>query len=106
MDPIVDVEISGPSAQWLADFAGRLVEDRLAAGGTVAPGLRSRYRWDGKVQDEPEALLTLHTRAALVPALIERTDAEHPYDVPGFRYRELHASPRYHQWVIESTAEP
>lgn len=106
MEPIVDVDITGPNADWLAEFAGRLVEDRLAACGSVTAGLRSLYRWEGKVQDEPEALLSLHTRASLVPALIERTDQEHPYDLPGFRYRELDASPRYHQWVLDSTNPP
>ena len=74
--------------------------------GSVSTGLRSLYRWDGAVQDEPEAIVTLHTRASLVPALIERTDRDHPYDVPGFRYKTLHASPAYHQWVLDSTNEP
>lgn len=106
MEPIVDVHITGPSAEWLADYTRKLVEDRLAACGSVTPGLRSLYRWDGKVQDEPEALVVLHTRRSLVPALIERTNTEHPYDVPGFRYNALEASPAYHQWVLDSTTPP
>ena len=103
MEPIVDVEITGPDAEWLAAYAKALVEEGLAASGNVVPGLRSLYRWEGEVQDESEALLVLHTRAALVPALIERTDDEHPYLVPGFRYRTVSAAPAYHQWVLDST---
>jgi periplasmic divalent cation tolerance protein len=103
VEPIVDVHITGPDAGWLAGFARRLVEDRLAACGSVTPGLRSLYRWEGAIQDEPEALLVLHTREALVPTLIERTDTEHPYELPGFRWLPLRASPRYHQWVLDGT---
>jgi periplasmic divalent cation tolerance protein len=106
VDPIVDVHITGPNTEWLTEFTRRLVSERLAACGTVTPGLRSLYRWKGEVQDEPEALVTLHTRASLVPALIERTDAEHPYELPGFRYISLQASARYHQWVLDSTQPP
>lgn len=103
MEPIVDVEITAPDAVWLTAFTRRLVEDGLAASGNVIAGVRSIYRWQGAVEDEPEALVRLHTRASLVPALRDRTDAEHPYDVPGFRVTAVEASPAYHQWVLDQT---
>ena len=103
MEEIVDVDITGPDAAWLAEFTRRLVDDRLVACGNVSPGLRSIYRWDGAVQDEPEARVALHTRRSLVPEIVERTAELHPYDVPGFRFRPVRASPAYQQWVIEST---
>jgi periplasmic divalent cation tolerance protein len=106
VEPIVDVHITGPDPEWLAAFTRRLVEDRLAACGSITPGLRSIYRWKGDISDEDEAVVVLHTRASLVPALIERTDAEHPYEVPGFRYGQLAASPAYHAWVLDCTDEP
>jgi periplasmic divalent cation tolerance protein len=109
VEAIVAIEITGPvldpaGEEWLAPFLRRLVEDRLVAcGSMMTAGVRSIYRWEGEVNDEPELLVTLHTREALVPAVLERTDAEHPYDVPGFRYHPLQASPAYHRWVIDST---
>jgi periplasmic divalent cation tolerance protein len=78
----VEVIITADNADWLADFTRRLVEDCLAAcGHNIAP-IRSNYRWEGAVQDEAEARVALHTRTSLVPAIIGRTNAEHPCEVP------------------------
>ncbi len=53
-----------------------------AACGNVVPAIRSIYRWEGKIQDEPEALLVLKTERRLVPALKARLPELHPYQVP------------------------
>ena len=79
---ICEVVITAADADWLAAFTRRLVEDRLAACGHQIAAIRSIYRWDGAVQDEPEARVALHTRTDLVDAIVARVNAEHPYDVP------------------------
>jgi periplasmic divalent cation tolerance protein len=38
-----------------------LVADRLVACGTLVPGARSLYRWDGKVTEEAEVVVLLKT---------------------------------------------
>src|SRR5690606_11265723 len=81
-DQIVDVTITADDPEWLAGFARSLVADRLAACGNIIPGVRSIFRWQGEIDDEAETLLVLHTRASLVPRIIERADAEHTYDTP------------------------
>jgi len=77
-----EVIITADNADWLVAFTRRLVEDRLAACGQNITAIRSIYRWEGAVQDDAEARVALHTRCVLVPAIIERTNTEHPYDVP------------------------
>ena len=78
----VEVVITAESAEWLADFTHQLVEDRLVAcGHNIAP-IRAIYRWEGKVYDETQARVGLHTRASLVPEIIARTDRDHADDVP------------------------
>lgn len=104
MDEITDVTITGPDADWLAAFTRRLVEDRLAACGNVIPAVRSIYLWDGKTQETPEALVILHTRKSLVGRIIERADAEHPYDTPQvLALPVLDAHPGYRNWLLEAT---
>jgi periplasmic divalent cation tolerance protein len=76
------VLVTTPSADQAAALARALVEERLAACGNVIPGLRSIYRWEGQVQDEPEALLVLKTTRSRFEALRERVLALHPYEVP------------------------
>ncbi len=76
------VLVTAPSAEKAAELARALVEERLAACGNVVPGLRSVYRWEGRVQDDAEALLLLKTTRARFRALRDRVLALHPYDVP------------------------
>jgi periplasmic divalent cation tolerance protein len=76
------VLVTTPTAERAADLARTLVEERLAACGNVIPGMRSIYRWQGKVEHEPEALLVLKTTRARFDALRDRVLALHPYDVP------------------------
>ena len=102
-----EVVVTGPDADWLAGFTRTLVEERLAACGHNLSGVRSIYRWDGAVQDEPEARVALHTRRSLVPAIVERTTELHPYDVPCVIALPLVAgSPAYLRWIAEETLTP
>jgi periplasmic divalent cation tolerance protein len=82
-----------------------LLERRLVACGTLLPGSRSLYRWNGKVADEEEVVVLLKTRAGRLDAL-EASFAElHPYNVP-----ELLALPvaagldKYLGWIDEETS--
>lgn len=82
MTDAIVVLVTAPSAEVAAALARTLVEEGLAACGNVVPGLRSIYRWEGKVQDEPEALLLLKSRAEAFDRLAARIVELHPYDVP------------------------
>jgi periplasmic divalent cation tolerance protein len=59
-----------------------LVEERLAACGTILPGARSIYAWEGSVEDASEVVVVLKTSAAAWPALEARLREVHPYEVP------------------------
>jgi periplasmic divalent cation tolerance protein len=59
-----------------------LLDRRLIACGTLLPGARSLYRWQGKVADEREVVLLLKTRSARLEALQEAFRELHPYKVP------------------------
>ncbi|HEU6449927.1 MAG TPA: divalent-cation tolerance protein CutA [Gemmatimonadaceae bacterium] len=82
-----------------------LLERRLIACGTLLPGSRSIYRWNGKVADEEEVVVLLKTRAARLEALEESFAELHPYNVP-----ELLAVPvaaglsKYLGWIADETS--
>jgi periplasmic divalent cation tolerance protein len=104
-DDICELVITGPNADWLAEFTRQLVDDRLAACGQLIPGIRSIYWWQGSVQDDPEARVALHTRRSLVPAILERAERDHPYDVPCvIALPVTAASPGYARWVLDETS--
>jgi periplasmic divalent cation tolerance protein len=102
-DEICDVDITAPDAEWLIAFTRRLVDDGLAASGNIVRDVRTIYRWQGEVRDTFEARVTLHTRRSLVPGIVQRVAAEHPYDVPGVRVTAVEASASYVRWVLDST---
>lgn len=102
---IVSVSITGPDAEWLAEHAHLLVSERLAACGNIIPAVRSIYRWEDRVEDDTEGYLVLHTQAARVEAIIERTNQRHPYDTVQILATEVTMTdPAYRQWVLDETA--
>jgi periplasmic divalent cation tolerance protein len=107
MTGICEVVVTADDAKWLTGFTKRLVEDRLAACGHHITAIRSVYRWHGVVHEEPEARVALHTRAALVPSIIERAGRDHPYNVPCVIAMPVVAgNSEYVQWVLDETADP
>jgi periplasmic divalent cation tolerance protein len=100
-----EVVVTASDAEWLAGFTRTLVEERLAACGHVVDPIRSIYRWQGAVHDEREARVALHTRRALVDAIVARAGALHPYDVPCVIALPLVAgNPAYLQWLATETS--
>ena len=104
-EPVCEIVITGDDEAWLRQFTRSLVEDRLAACGQLTSPIRSIYRWDNAVQDDTEVRVALHTRRSLVPAIIERTRAEHPYEVPCVLVLPVeNGNPDYLAWVVASTS--
>ncbi|WP_219418885.1 divalent-cation tolerance protein CutA [Pseudonocardia nigra] len=103
----VEVVITAESAEWLADFTRKLVEDRLVACGHNITQIRAIYRWEGEVYDETQARVGLHTRAALVPEIVARADREHSDDVPCVIALPISGGHRtYLKWVYQETLDP
>lgn len=82
-----------------------LLERRLIACGTLVPGARSMYRWEGKIADEKEILLLLKTRSARVEALQEAFRELHPYRVPELLAMSVDTGlEKYLEWINTETS--
>ncbi len=98
------VLVTTPTPERAAEIARAVVEERLAACGNVLAGVRSVYRWEGKVQDDQEALLVLKTTRARLEALRARVLALHPYQVPEVIALGVEAgSAPYLAWISAET---
>ncbi len=90
-----------------ATIAHALVTERLAACGNILPRVRSIYRWQGKIEDEPEVMLLIKTTEDRIPTLIDRVNQLHSYDVPEIIALPItQGSESYLNWVIQNTSEP
>jgi periplasmic divalent cation tolerance protein len=106
-DALVEVVVTAEDADWLAAFTRSLVEDRLAACGHVQPGVRGVYRWAGRLHDDAQARVGLHTRASLVAAIVARASTDHPDDVPCvLALPVVGGHPDYLAWVLAETRAP
>jgi periplasmic divalent cation tolerance protein len=86
------------------ELARRLVEERWAACGNVAP-VRSVYRWQGRIHAELEFTLALKTSSERAPGAERRLRELHPYETPAIlRLAVLAANPEYAAWVSECVA--
>ncbi len=103
--PVVVVFSTFPSPDKAAEVARVLVDERLAACANLAPGVRSIYRWEGKLCDDTETLAIIKTTHTRLDALIARLTALHPYDVPEVLALPVTAgSAPYLNWVANETA--
>lgn len=86
-------------------FVRSLLDRRLIACGTLVPGARSIYRWQGKIADESEVVVLLKTRSARVDALREAFGDLHPYKVPEFLALSVDSGlAKYLEWINGETS--
>jgi periplasmic divalent cation tolerance protein len=104
MADALELHITAPNTDVAAKLAHALVEERLCACVNIVPGVRSVYRYDDKIWDEPEVLCVAKTRPALFERVCERVMELHPYDVPEIlAFNVDDGSPAYLLWLREST---
>lgn len=87
-------------------FAARaLVEERLAACAHVQSGVTSVYRWEGQMQQEEEAVLTLKTGTQRLEPAMARIKALHSYTLPCIvAFPLTQGFTPYFDWVKAETA--
>jgi periplasmic divalent cation tolerance protein len=78
----------------------QMVEEHLIACGTIFPGARSIYVWQGNIEDTTEAVAILKTSADQAAQAQARLLALHPYDTAECVIVTPEAvAPRYQAWV-------
>jgi periplasmic divalent cation tolerance protein len=98
------VFVTAPDEQNAAAIGRALVEEHLAACANLLGPIRSIYRWEGAVEDAPEHLIVIKTRASLFAQLQARVRQLHPYQVPEIvALRIQDGLPQYLRWIGEST---
>ncbi len=103
-EPICLAYCTCPSQESAEKIAEALVAEHLAACVSIAPGLRSVYRWNDQVARDHEVLMLIKTTATRLPDLTARIAALHPYEVPELIAHPItHGHEPYLEWVRTCT---
>lgn len=82
------------------ELARRIIEDSLAACVNLLPGIKSIYRWEGRICTDDEVLLVIKLAERQVPKLIDRIREWHSYDCPECVVLPVETgNPAYIDWV-------
>ena len=104
MTPVLVLTTVGASFD-VTPLAHELVSSRLAACVNVLDGVRSIYRWQGKVEDDGEKLLIIKTVDERIDELRDAIFASHPYEVPEFVVLPISSiEGPYRQWLLGSVS--
>ena len=89
-----------PSLEQAQTIARQLVENRLAACVQIQQGVNSIYRWDGKICEENEVLLSAKTSRVLWEEIRGFIQNNHPYDLPEIMaFTPADYEQQYGQWI-------
>ncbi len=105
MTDVIVVLVTAPNEAEAEKIAKTITDERLAGCVNIIRGIRSIYRWQGKIEDEAEVLMVVKSRGILFPKLRRRVKELHSYTVP-----EILALPvadgldEYLAWLQEETA--
>ena len=96
--------ITTGSAEEADRIARILVEERLAACANLIDGMRSIYRWQGKVEEAVETVMIAKTREDLLQSLTDRVRALHSYECPCVVGLPVPGgNPDYLEWIASET---
>jgi periplasmic divalent cation tolerance protein len=99
------VLVTAGSADNAAQIARALVEERLAACANIVPGVRSIYRWEGRIADDSEWLLIIKTERTRFAELEARVRTLHAYSVPEVIAVEIvEGSKPYLDWLLAASS--
>jgi len=101
---LIVILCTAPDAAAAERLANGLVEERLAACVNTISGVKSFYRWQGKIEADTEVQLLIKTRRGRFDELAAWIKANHPYEVPEIvAIAAEEVSPEYLQWAVGET---
>jgi len=101
------VMLTAGSREEATRLAEMLVGAHLAACVQILPQMESVYRWEGRVQREPEFLMLAKSTAGCFDELERQVRALHTYDVPEILALPVtHVSAPYFDWLTANAFPP
>jgi periplasmic divalent cation tolerance protein len=101
---VVVVLMTAPSLAVADELANALVQAHVAACVSILPGIRSVYRWQGRLERGDEVQLLVKTTRDRIDATRAIVAAVHPFEVPELIVLPVvDGLPAYLSWVVAET---
>jgi len=98
------VYITCASIQEAQRIGKEIVERRLAACVNIIEKISSFYWWEGKLQEDKEAVIIAKTKSSLVHELIKKVKDIHSYECPCIvTLPVLEGNTDFLKWIIKET---
>ncbi len=95
------IYITASSKDEARTIGRELVLSKLAACANIFDNMNSFYFWDGKLQDDTEAVLIAKTTKERVPQLIDKVKSLHSYECPCIvTLPVIDGNPAFLEWVV------
>ena len=106
MSAYIIVLNTAPSLRIARKIAQTLIKEGLAACVNIIPQVRSYYKWQGKLYNEPEVMLLIKTTRPRFRSLHNRIKELHPYQVPEIVSLNISAGSKdYLAWIKSLTKQ-
>jgi periplasmic divalent cation tolerance protein len=103
LDAYIVVQVTTASREEANHIAHAVVDGGLAGSVQIA-AVRTRYRWQGSVQETDEQVITIFTRRERFPAVAACVHEYHTYDVPQIVALPIVASTApFLRWIDETS---
>ena len=100
VDVMLLVVTSLPNAESAKVLARELIHSQLAACIQIQNGITSLYRWEGKVCEEQEVLLSAKTMGSKWKEISQFIKDKHPYGMPEIlAFTPVDYDQQYGKWV-------
>src|SRR6266480_1289996 len=95
-----------PDGEAARRIANQLVEEKFVACANILPGVKSIYRWKGKIETGNETLVFFKLSDDRQSAFQDRLRSLHPYAVPEIICIKIdNGLPDYLRWVASNCAD-
>lgn len=99
------IYITASGVEEARELGRALVEERLVACANVIPNMIPIFWWEGRVQEDSEAILLAKTRKDLVPRVTAFVQEQHSYDCPAILALPIESGYQpFLNWIDEETA--
>ncbi len=104
-DLLIMIIVTCPDAKTAKRIVSSIIRKRLAACVNIITGVRSVYRWKGKVEETSEKLLLIKSSRRLLKKITQDVKQNHPYQIPEIVALPIIGGSReYLQWLTKETS--